>query len=310
MIFTTEQLTAFDECERKFTFLNNFDPPRVPLAAALYKSLAEGLKSGMPEKAEERLLRFAANPGLGISGHNVYEIAIHHAKLLRLITAYLLSTSAEEAGNTKWKRADTVSLGDHSLRPQSYHLRDGRLRRVVLCSSWGPEREADEKNSWRSMGDIVALNRPMLVNVIIIGPLRTGFRYSPWTRGHLHPQNGGLRIRLNLDDKGKPQPFSDKWEGIFREHSQLTELEWLKQMQSDKALEDVVKSFEVPVPRNAREIRADLERLMREMATLKASASLGETRRASCYRAFAPCQFSPVCPRGFSDPRVAGFRPK
>lgn len=304
MIYTTEQFVAFDECDRKLVWQGKFETLRVTLAVALYKALAEGLKSGLPEKASERLLKIAGNPGLAIVGHNVYEIARHHAALMELITTYLLTTAGESSGSLRWKRADTVSIGAHSYRPQSYHLRDGRLRRIVLCSTWSEARELEERNSWRSIGDVVATGRPMTVNAIVIGNHKSGFRPSVWTAGYEHPKMRGLRVKLR-DRDGYATPFSDDWRKVYREGTSMDPLAWLKLMQDDGAFEAVVKTMHIETPANTSEIRDQMEWMLQEMTT----ASVDRPRRASCYRAFSPCPFAPACTSGQS-PLNLGFRPK
>lgn len=302
MVFSTESLVTWDECERKFAWIDQYEPPRKTLATALYQSLAEGLKSGIPEKAKHRLLRMAANPGLAISGTGIYDVAIHHATLLELICTYLLA--AEEG---RWKRADSIKVNSDFYRPQSYLLQGNRIRRVVLATSWTPEREAEERNSWRTLGDIAMTGKPMVINVIIIGPLEFGKRQSPWTRGYLHPKSQELRIMGRPQEDGRRATFNDSWKQVWREsYARVLTKEWLGVMQKDRAFEKVVKTITVDLPPNIAEIRSQVERMLPRMA----EGGTGETRRASCFRAFYPCQFAPICTRGLGNPIEGGFYPK
>lgn len=301
MVFSTESLVTFDECERKFAWIDQYEPPRKTLAIALYQSLAEGLKSGIPEKAKHRLLRMAANPGLAISGTGIYDVAIHHATLLELLCTYLLST---EEG--RWKRADSINLGPYYYRPQSYLLQGNRIRRVVLATAWTPEREAEERNSWRTLGDMAMTGKPMVINVLIIGSLKFGKRLSPWTKGYLHPKSQELRImgRPQPDNNNRRMTFNDSWKQIWREtHQGVLAKEWLGVMQKDHAFDEVVKTITIDLPPHITEVRAQVERMLARMA----EGGTGETRRASCYRAFYPCQFAPICTRGLGNPLEGGF---
>jgi len=297
MICTTEQIVNLDECPQKLRFSIDYEPVRVTLATALYKSLAEGLKSGLPAQAESKFMQLAAFPGLAVQGLNVYEIARHHSKLLEILTTYLLGGAKE-----KWHRPPTQRLaGDLLYRPQSY-VETGKLRRVVLASSWSADRELEERNSWRSIGDIVAMERPMIVNVIVIGQLRNGFRNSFWTSALSHPQNRQIRFQ------GAALNATGKWNPIRRENSVLDTLEWLRLMQQDNCFESLVHSFEIPIPEDSERVHTQLQAMLREANALPTGNLY--RRRSSCYRAFYPCQFANVCPKGFETPPETLFQLK
>ena len=101
---------------------------------------------------------------------------------------------------------------------------------MVLCSSWNTLREQEERTSWWTVGDIAVTGRPMLVNVLVIGSAKGGFRQSPWTTGYIHPENGTMRI------KRKEGEFTSRWKKVYREQTDRRALDWLTKMQTDEAL--------------------------------------------------------------------------
>lgn len=275
-MITTSDIAKHDLCERFQTWSSQFELPRIPLSDALNSSLREGLLSGDAGKANAAFIAQASSPGLDIEGRNVYDIAVHHATMLEVICAYLLGD------NGAWKPAGAVD----DFQPMSFQMDDGRLRRVVLCSTWSTLREFEERISWWTMADTCMTGRPQLVNVIVIGQSRSGFRSSPWTTGFIHPENGIMRIRK------KDGKFMDNWRRVYREATDYHPSEWLDLMQKDGAFEDVVFHWTAEVPKHRESILRDMERI-------KTAIGGTEMRRSACYR-FAPCPMAGLCHRGIT----------
>ena len=279
-----------DECPRLQTWSAEYALPAIPLAKALHDSLRAGLIAGRGNVARETLLQIAAEPGLDMQSAQMYDIAVHHAAMMEVITEYL----APEP----WIPAGQVD----GFEPDSFILPDGRLRRVVLCSAYSELRKREEVNSWRTMADVCVTGRPMLLNFITIGQSKKGFRSSPWVQGYIHPENGLLRTKRIATEKTGPNPkFTENWKKVYREQTDHKPKEWLKIMQHDQAFDGLVQYLTVDVPPNRKEVLADLKRIEREIV----SESL-EMRRAACFR-FAPCVFAGVCHKGLT-PENAGFK--
>ncbi len=279
----SEFVVLHDECPRRATWMPQYVLPRVPLAQAMHEALRVGLIAGDPIKAKEAFVEIASSPGLDIQAYNVYEIAMHHAAMMEVICAYLVADGA-------WEPAEGL---------QSYILPDGRLRRVVLCSAWNPLREDEERTSWRTVADTVYSGRPMLINAIVIGQSRKGFRSSPWTTGFIHPENHMMRIQKR---EGK---FNDNWKKVYRENTDKKPEDWLYLMQEDGAFDNLVYSVDVDVPENRKEITADLERIEIELQS-KSTVM----RRSACYK-MSPCPFARVCHHtNVKDPKEAGWKSK
>jgi hypothetical protein len=283
----TELIVLHDECERKATWMGKYVLPSIPLVDAMHRALRAGLIAGDGARSREMFLNLAAEPGLDIQAYNVYDIAVHHAALMETVVAYLTAEG-------KW-----IPAGDDL---GSFLLPDGRLRRVVLCSAWNSLREQEERNSWRTVAEMSITNRPMVINVIIIGQSIKGFRPSPWTRGYVHPENGLLRIKRISSEKTGPNPkFSDNWKKVYREETDHKPLEWLGFMQKDQAFDDSVQTVHCNVPVSRKSVLQDLERIEREI-----EAKSESMRRSACFR-FAPCSFAGLCHYG-STPGMAGWR--
>lgn len=292
-IISTEDIALFDSCKR-LQLYSAFEPPRIPIAVALNESLRIGLIAGDPSTAANHFMERGANPGLAISCADVYSAVRHHSSLIELITAYLLASGGA------WKPSLAVSLGNHRFKPLSFVMDDGRLRRVVLCSRWDDLRRREEEISWRSMADVLATSRPLLVNAISIGSAAKGFRPSVWTRAYSHPVSKDLRIKSIA--KGG-ENFNDNWRRVYRESSSRSPAEWLKLMQADRAFDDVVASTVVDVPKDAESTLAGMMKIMDLIAT----GGSDEMTRSACYR-MIPCIFSGLCYQNLMSPQSAGWK--
>lgn len=268
----------FDSCPRLHTWSRSHQPPRISLSIALHNSLNKGLEEGSAQAGKDHFISLCADPGLAIKAYNVYEIGIHHAHLVEVIAAYLL-------GDGKWVKADPFRNGGYIHRPNSFLMKDGRLRRVVLCDRWDDTRQLAETHSWRTLADVCATNRPMLINAITIGQSRKGFRPSPWTRAHKH-HTAGNTLQLTRKDGSD---FAPSWTRLWRENTSESSLDWLRRMQEEQCFADLIHSFVVDVPGNREEILMEMRVMVGEME--KGSLKM---RRSSCFFP-SPCPFSPLC---------------
>jgi len=345
--------------------------------------------------ARDALLQFAADPGLDIVAPNVYDIAIHHAALIEMVTAYLTAEGpwklcyrgtdgdvqqmrgaeaqgrtvlqgpscggneafpavasanrsaaqarqrevlrarlsqegeitsepvrlvSEREGGDAPSRLRPPTSGDMALprlpsgtasgirdldfQPDSFLMDDGRLRRVVLCSTWSILRRDEERTSWRTLADVCVTGRPMLLNFIVIGQARNGFRPTPWTQGFIHPENHILRVKRIATEKTGPNPkFTENWKKVYREQTDHHPPAWLKIMQDDEAFSGLVQHCTVDVPANQEEVLADLRRIEGEMGSTV-------MRRSGCFR-FSPCPMAILCHRpGNMTPESSGWKRK
>lgn len=270
-----QDLTDYELCERRMRWTRDYVPFRISLIGALYKGLHAGLTSKDPEtSAKNAVMEAAANPGLDVDGRS-YDLAVHLAHLAGIIAVYL------RGKDEPWKLVVPVN----GWEPAVYEL-DERIRRVVLVDHWTDDRKLQEARSWRTVGEICALDRPMLLNAISISQSVNGRRVSHWTRAFTHPQNGHIRFQPKHVEK-----FAGSWEKVWRESSQVKTEEWLATMQQDEAFVDLVHSLKIPVPKRRQEFLADMKRMGERIEGLP---EVPPMRRSSCM-GFSPCIFREVC---------------
>lgn len=288
MIISGERLSIFDDlCQRRYVWLGKYHA-RVPLVKALYHSIDAGLmtaKENPDQVAENELLALAANPGLDVTGHDVYAIAMHYAKLAGILTAVLRSASS-----APWRRLDELGIETPigtplTWRSACYDAGDGIPRRIVLVDRWSEDRKLAERRNWRTLGEAVALDRSIVLTAIAIGQTYEKRRVSPWTKAYRHPGNRTLRYR-----KRDGEAFGSKWLPIWRENSDLTTLEWLEGMQHDGCM-DQIASVKVPVPERREDYLAEMLRIASEMENI---GEVPPMRLAGCH-GFSKCPFTSVC---------------
>lgn len=256
---------TLERCPRKLAWERQYPGGRVKPLECLYVGLEAGLKGKDPRNA---IMTLAASPGLDVEGVETYSLAHHYAKLAEILTLYLLGK------DKKWERNGQVweSGGD--------------IRRVVLVDRWSEQRKMEEIRSWRTVAEVCRHDRPMLLNMIVIGSTVDQKRVSPWTRGYSHPKNGGLRFK-----KKDGESLGAGWEQVWRERWTGDVNRWLGVMQRDKIFDDLVHTVRLSVPHRRDEFMADMERMEQMMRELPANPPMN---RGGCYR-FSPCGFVGVC---------------
>jgi hypothetical protein len=295
VILSAEKLAAYELCPRRFLWTSTYST-RISPIRALYMALDAGLRTAKdPERAaENELLTLAASPGLDIVGMDIYAIAMHHAKLAGVLAAALRS-----AWTAPWSPVEPIPLGDHQWHSGAYSTADGHLRRIVLVDRWSDDRKQQECSGWRTIGEVCALDKSLLITAIDIGTTREKRRLSAWTRCWRHPRNRTFRFQR----KTSTEDFGSTWASVWREDSGISTADWLTQMRSDGCMTDLVHTVEVPVPKGREAYLSEMKRLAGEMASIPGLPSM---RLAGCH-GFSPCSFLGVCPE--TKPEKFGFRP-
>jgi len=275
--------------------MRQYERFRTPPLAALYRALDAGLTGEKPEVAGHAIMSIAAAEGLDVVNPMVYDVAIHYAHLATILATYL------RAQGPPWVHVKDVKLGRHTWESACYEA--GQIRRVALIDYWSDDRRDQELRSWRTQGEIVALERPLLLNAISIGHVLENRRSSPWTRAWAHPQNGHIRFQRKTSTEG----FAGTWKRQWRETSDLRTEQWLDQMLRDRVFDDLVHTVAAAVPPRVDDIREDMLRMAREMESAKAVPPM---RRTGCH-GFSRCPFIAVC-YGAREPvpSIYGFRRK
>lgn len=289
MLLSAEKLSIWELCPRRFIWTQKYGMPRISLVAALYRSVDAGLRSDKdPERAaENEFLALAASPGLDILGHDIYAIAMHHAKLAGIVSVALRSGS--DGPWMPW--GDTTLAGGHTWHSGCYNAGDGVARRVVLADRWGDDRKSQEMRSWRTLGEACALKQPIAVTAVTIGAAKDRRRISPWTRTYQHPKNRMYRFRRLSSE----EDFSATWNRLWREDAGVSTTDWLTQMKKDDCMKEAVQTALCPAPPRRESYVREMQRYAIDMVRLE--ERVGDQppmRLAGCY-GFSPCIFLPVC---------------
>jgi len=294
-MISADQLVSFETCPRRYHWTPKYENLRVPLLRALYVALHAGLLAETdPERAAtDKYLSLAASPGLDIEGHDVYAIAMHHAKLAGIVATALRSTTT-----APW----TLFPATDTWESACYDMGDGKPRRIVLVDRWSDSRKQEEIYSWRTMGEVCGLDQEIFVTAVTIGPSKDKRRHSAWTRGYRHPQNSTLRFKLN---NGKQ--FSSDWLSQWREDAGVPTGDWLGKMTDDGCMVDMVHTMSVPVPTRKDQYIAEMDRLSGEIVAKREKPPM---RLAGCF-GFNPCPFVRVCHGSLPhEPFRYGFKKK
>jgi hypothetical protein len=290
-LISAEKIVTYEICPRRFLWTGLY-PTRISPIRALYMALDAGLRTEKdPERAaENELLAIAASPGLDLDGVNVYAVAMHHAKLAGILAAALRSAWSEP-----WKPVEA-----DNWKSACYVTGDGATRRIALVDRWSDDRKQQEIGGWRTLGEVCALDRPVLVTAVSIGVAKEKRRHSAWTRCWRHPRNRTYRFQR----KTSTEDFSKTWASVWREDSGIKTAEWLTQMRSDGCMSDLVHTVQVPVPRGNNEYLGEMARIADEMTSLPKVPAM---RLAGCH-GWHPCPFLGVCPS--TEPEKHGFLAK
>ena len=272
----SERLAGHELCPRKQTWSERYVGFRVSLMHALYRALEAGLTSELdPEReAFDEFIRLATNPGLDIEGPDVYAIGMHYGRLAQIISVALRSTGP------RWEKVFSTKSWNSSC----YDSGDGKPRRIVLVDHWSNSRQTVEATSWRTIGELVSLERPILLTAVEIGTTRQRKRISPWTRAWRHPRNKVCRFRKRDGEES----FGGDWEPVWREDCELKTKDWLDLMAKDGCM-DAIQTSRIAVPQRPERYIAEMKRLSGEMGS-------EAMRLAGCNdRMSGACPFINVC---------------
>ena len=288
-MISAERISTSELCPRRAAWQDRYQLNRISVVAALYRALDAGLRGKDPERsAESEFMGLAAHPGLDVLGRDIYGLAMHHAKLAGIIAVALRSAFAGPWKAVGDSDIGLPTLGAVSWRSGLYDAGNGIPRRVVLVDRWSDDRKAAELRSWRTLGEVCALNRPVLVTAVTIGASKDGKRHSAWTKCYQHPKNRTYRFKR----KNAAEDFGSNWEPIWRENSEIPTAAWLARMQHDDCMVDVVQTVEAGVPKRREAFLAEMRRATEEMR--QPAEEIPPMRLAGCY-GFTPCPFLAVC---------------
>lgn len=297
IVLNSERLATWELCPRRYHWQEKYLNLRVSLVRALYMALDAGLRAETdPEKAaENQFLSLARSPGLDIAGEDVYAIAVHHAKL-----AGILALALRSAWDVPWKAVDPVDLPrGRTWHSALYDAGEDYYRRIALVDSWSDSRRLQEVYGWRTLGEVCAMERTILLHAITIGTSHERRRHSPWTRCYLAPRGNAFRFKRIRAKEG----FSGAWRQDWRENMEIPTEDWLTKMREDGCITDLVHTVKVPIPTNKNAYESKMLRMSQQMR--QPVGDFPDFRLAGCF-GFSPCAFRAVC-HGGTTPEAAGF---
>jgi len=291
-VLSAYDLDCFDRCEKRFAFEKDWVPQIISPISLLYRSLEAALSSTNPEEtAKSTALKIAGKMDLKTTALEPYAVATHVGWLAGILATFLRAKLG-----ILMPAPVTMSSNGIEWQPMTFEDSSGLRHRFVLVDHWDDDRLTSEAHSWLTIGELAASGRPLTLHALVIGASRQGRRHSPWTKGYLHPANRQLRFGRRRKG-GKQSGLSGEWVETWREsYPQCSTQEWLRVMQEDGVLSELVVSR--PVKMNSTDIR--LLAAQSEMAVIRASMESADVsapmRRSSCDEVGrGPCPFQPIC---------------
>ncbi len=286
-------LDCFDRCERRYAFERDWAPMIISPTSLLYQSFEGSLSSSTPpdDHAKSLALKIAGKMDLKTTALEPYAVATHIGSL-----AGILATFIRAKLGILMPAPVSTSPDGYEWKPGTFEDSSGLRHRFVLVDHWDDDRLTSEAHSWLTIGELAASGRPLTLHALVIGASRQGRRHSPWTKGFLHPANRQLRFGRRRKG-GKQSGLSGEWVETWREsYPQCSTQEWLRVMQEDQVLKDLVVSR--PIKLDSTDIRLlaaqkEIVVLQSEMANAKTDAPM---RRSSCDEVGrGACPFQPIC---------------
>lgn len=306
-ILDAVSIDLWQRCRRQALLSTDWKPrkwrPKSLFTAILRQSVYNlsngGDKEALVSDGTARFLREAANPGLELPhGSNPYAVAREWVTLLSTVVRAVSHLTLLTV-----KMPKPVVLNEDLLwQPLAWADDSGQLHRWVVTDHWDEDAKYRELHSWRTIGDIVMTEAPMMLHVVEIGNQHEGRRASSWTRAWQHPGLPSTKTRFR-SPKGEPLRG---WKPLYlADDRNANHDDWVAQMMREGEVSRLVKHVTVNVPSQTvvEDTRSQLimegEALrMATLTRLDSSWKAYPMSRAAC-DGFVPCAYQAVC---YSDP--------
>jgi hypothetical protein len=287
MILSSEKLSCLDACERKFAYQQKYDSKLISPLGVLYAAVEAGIVDADPEQAaKDATMRAAAHKEIILTEINRWTTVRHIGYLAGIIAVAL----QDRLGALK--RVNTLQGDDFDWESALFETASGVKHRIELVSHFDDDRLRAAAHSWRVIGELAALQTPITLTAVVIGPQRGGRRHSEWAKGLLHPSNKALRFAPR---SAKKAGFNDSWEKVWREHrSEISTEKWLDALRQDGVLDSLILCREIPY--KAEDNRMTVARRDMVFATyaMEGASENSPMRRSSCDD-WGGCQFAHSC---------------
>lgn len=281
MTLSADKLDTYDRCERRFAFDRIYETKLISPLGLLYRAVEEAVVSDDPEQAaKDATMRVGSTHDLILTEISNF-FTIRHVGFLAGIIAVALR---ERIGPLI--RVESTPDWESAL----FEAESGKRHRIELVSHFDDDRLRAAAHSWRVIGELAALETPLTLTAVVIGPQRAGRRHSEWTKGLTHPVNRALRFAARRKSSG----LGEGWGKVWREQTDIPTARWLTQMKQDGVLENLIVSREIGYREQDNRMVA-AKREMGEIAYSMEFASVkSPMRRTSCDE-FGGCPFAPCC---------------
>jgi hypothetical protein len=288
MILDARMFDTFDRCQRRFAHERTHEPRTVTPTGLMYAGVEGSMTSADPcEGAKDAITQKTA--WMDVNAGDLSPIsAVRHVEAMAEVIGLALR---EKLGRAT--RPQPQSLGEHEWH-SSLFVCSGKLHRIILVSYIDDDTLRSFAHSWGTIGELVAMQHPLTLTLVVIGAQRGGRRHSPWAKGFLHPIQKQLRIGRRKE--GQADGFTTGWKEVWREQSGIKAETWLERMKSDEQLGDLIVSRRMQYrAEDGRMVQArkDMLTLAGQMESASPDAPM---RRSSCDEiGRGACPFQPVC---------------
>lgn len=289
MILSAELLDTFDRCERRFAFEQKYSPRTIDPIGILYAAVESAMCSDEPEQAaKDETMRLAASREIVLTEINKFHTVRHIGFL-----AGIIGMALHEVYGVM-KPVENSTTEDFVWESGLLSDQNGKLHRIELVSHWDDDRLRACAHSWRVIGELAALQSPITLTAVVVGPNRGGRRHSDWTKGLMHPVNHQLRFAPR---NAKKTGFNDSWEKVWREHkSEISTSKWLESMKRDGVLDSLILSREVRYDSKDHRMIAARQEMALLAVAMEGSYEKAPMRRSSCDETGrGACPFQNVC---------------
>lgn len=274
MILSAHLLDLFDRCESRVALEKQYEVRTISPLGLLYAAVEGSLIASDPvQGAKDAIIEKTQT--LDVNAGDLSPIsAVRHIESMAEVLALALR---DRLG--KVMAVPTVELGPHQWQSNLFESR-GELHRIIVASHMDDDSLRSYAHSWGTIGELAALERPIVLTIVIIGNQRAGRRHSAWSKGFLHPVKKALRFGRRKS--GKADGFTEGWKEVWREQTEIKAATWLDRMRTDEMLTELISTRRI-------QYRGDDERMVqaRKDMILLADAIEGARedapmRRTSC----------------------------
>jgi len=231
MILTAHLFDTFDRCPLRVAEEREYEPRSISPLGLLYAAIEAALTGADPVQASKDAI-LDITQRLDVTAGELSPISvIRHVDAMAEVIALAL-----RAKFSRMAKPDLIPFGDHQWRSNLFEGRSGDLHRLILASHMDDDSLRSYAHSWGTIGELAALERPLALTVVIIGPQRGGRRHSAWAKGFQHP----IQKVLRFQQRKKADGFTTGWKEVWREQTDIAAQVWLDRMRMDDILPDLI----------------------------------------------------------------------